>query len=348
MGIHNYKDNSLIRAELRIKEAEYPEENKNLILLFENFLFAEGLKTLRVLKYMLQLNTLARMLDKTMPGKVFLDMNRMDIQVLVAQIERSDKAEWTKHDYKVAIKRFFSWQNKENYRPSVDTDWISTSMKKSQTKLPEEMLTEEEIKLMIEKATHPRDKATIAVLYDSGCRIGELGSLKIKHVTFDQYGSILLVSGKMGVRRVRIMFSGEYLSTWLNNHPGKDDPESWVWVPNRGKGAGKAQMQYHAFRKVPADATAAAGIKKRIHPHLFRHSRSTELAQYLTESRMEEHLGWVHGSNSACPPILKLTRSPGNACIVGFVGVVPSAVSGTNSAHRTERESSTSTISIHS
>ncbi|WP_048173429.1 hypothetical protein [Methanosarcina siciliae] len=41
MGIHNYKDNSLKRAELRIREAEYHEENKNLILLFENFLFAE-------------------------------------------------------------------------------------------------------------------------------------------------------------------------------------------------------------------------------------------------------------------------------------------------------------------
>ncbi|MFA0822602.1 MAG: zinc-ribbon domain-containing protein [Methanomethylovorans sp.] len=31
--------------------------------------------------------------------------------------------------------------------------------------------------------------------------------------------------------------------------------------------------------------------------HLFRHSRSTDLAQYLTESQMKEHLGWVQGSN---------------------------------------------------
>ncbi len=42
-----------------------------------------------------------------------------------------------------------------------------------------------------------------------------------------------------------------------------------------------------------------AGIKKRIHPHLFRHSRSTHLAKHLTEAQMKQYLGWVQGSDMA-------------------------------------------------
>jgi len=89
------------------------------------------------------------------------------------------------------------------------------------SKLPEELLTEEEIKRMIEVANHPRDKAIIAVLYDTGTRIGEMGSLKIKHIVFDQYGAILTVNGKTGMRRVRIIFSVPYLASWLDIHPQK-------------------------------------------------------------------------------------------------------------------------------
>ncbi len=39
-----------------------------------------------------------------------------------------------------------------------------------------------------------------------------------------------------------------------------------------------------------------AGIKKRVYNHLFRHSISAGLAQYLTESQMKEQLGWTQDS----------------------------------------------------
>ncbi|WP_158024095.1 hypothetical protein [Methanosarcina horonobensis] len=53
----------------------------------------------RVLKYMMQLNTVARVIEKTSPGKLFTNMNRMDVQLVAAQIEHSDRAAWTKRDY---------------------------------------------------------------------------------------------------------------------------------------------------------------------------------------------------------------------------------------------------------
>ena len=69
------------------------------------------------------------------------------------------------------------------------------------------MLSEEEIKKMIEACENPRDRALVASLYESGTRISELGNIKVKHVKFDHYGAVLMVDGKTGMRRVRIIFS---------------------------------------------------------------------------------------------------------------------------------------------
>lgn len=38
------------------------------------------------------------------------------------------------------------------------------------------------------------------------------------------------------------------------------------------------------------------GIKKRVHPHLFRHSTATKMANHFTEAQMNQYFGWVQGS----------------------------------------------------
>ncbi|MCM1985612.1 tyrosine-type recombinase/integrase [Methanococcoides seepicolus] len=55
-------------------------------------------------------------------------------------------------------------------------------------------------------------------------------------------------------------------------------------------------MQYMGCLMILRRLAKSAGINKRIHPHLFRHSRATELANHLTQAQMESHLGWIHGS----------------------------------------------------
>jgi hypothetical protein len=43
-------------------------------------------------------------------------------------------------------------------------------------------------------------------------------------LVFDSYGAKLLVNGKTGARRVRIVSSVPYLTKWINEHPLKGDP----------------------------------------------------------------------------------------------------------------------------
>ena len=70
--------------------------------------------------------------------------------------------------------------------------------------LPEEILAPEDIKGISSAATNPRNRAMVAVLYESGCRIGEFLGLKLKNVEFDIHGAVIIVSGKTGMRRVRV------------------------------------------------------------------------------------------------------------------------------------------------
>ncbi len=56
-------------------------------------------------------------------------------------------------------------------------------------------------------------------------------------------------------------------------------------------------MGYASLVKQVKKAADAAGINKRIHAHLFRHSRATFMANHLTEAQMDAVFGWVQGSS---------------------------------------------------
>jgi len=113
-------------------------------------------------------------------------------------------------------------------------------------------------------------------------------------VKFDNYGAQLFVDGKTGFRRVRAVSSSPYLLEWINKHLLKDDSKAFLWLSNRLKPfgySGISEMLYRIARR--------AGIKKKVNPHNFRHSRATYLANFLTEAQMKEYFGWVQGSDMA-------------------------------------------------
>ncbi len=44
---------------------------------------------------------------------------------------------------------------------------------------------------MMNACMNSRDRAMIPLLYESGARIGEIGSMRVKDVSFDEYGAIV-------------------------------------------------------------------------------------------------------------------------------------------------------------
>ncbi|MEM3012579.1 MAG: tyrosine-type recombinase/integrase [Candidatus Hadarchaeales archaeon] len=289
IDIHN-RAHKLEMTINRIRSSKISIKNKEALLKFYDQCIAEGLSIERTEKYLTALLKMATMLKRD-----FEQAGREDIARVVRSIESSNYSEWTKHDYKVTLKKFYRWlRGGEDYPDEVK--WIKATIKNNDKKLPEELLTEEEVKKLIEAARHPRDKALVATLYESGCRVGELLSMGIKHVSFDDYGCQLIVRGKTGMRRVRVIASSPFLANWLDIHPLKGDPEAPLWVgigtTNKDK-----PLDYASVRKLLKVLGANAGIKKRLNPHMFRHSRATHLATVLTEAQMNQYFGWVQGSD---------------------------------------------------
>lgn len=115
-------------------------------------------------------------------------------------------------------------------------------------------MTEDEVKRLASVAKTSRNRALVLVLYESGCRIGEVLSLRIRNVEFDNHGAVLIVTGKTGMRRVRVIMSSPSIADWLNVHPRRDDPDFPLWV-----GQGRLRlcaMKYEAVRSALQDLAA--------------------------------------------------------------------------------------------
>ena len=293
LDIHHYKEK--LKSGLKcLEEDTISKKNKELINDFVRKGLLRGLSEARVLKYIEILRIVARTIEKD-----FDKADKQDIEKFVGNLQaRGDITSWTKYSYKVILKRFYKWYkgNDENYPDEVK--WIKCRLKRSEMKLPEEgdLLTEAEVQKLITVAEHPRDKALISLLYESGCRIGEVATLQLKNVSFDEYGTLIVVQGKTGSRKLRLVSSTPYLATWIQNHPFKDDKQAPLWI-NIGIKHHHKTLEYDAMRMQIKKIFEKAKINKRANPHSFRHARASFMANHLTEFQMNQYFGWIQGSN---------------------------------------------------
>ena len=290
--VHDYAS-KLAAALERLDKAGMLEEDRCKLREFHEFLVASGVNAARRERV---LSTLLNFAKRN--GKPFREFGKDDVQKLVVSIESGGYAEWTKYTYKVILKQFFRWlRGCEGSENPPETKWISTKIKNAAKLLPEELLTEEDIKKIAGAAQNPRDKALVMVLYDSGCRIGEILGLRLKDVVSDTKGFYLVVNGKTGARRVRLMPSVASLATWINMHPERDNPNAALWFHIK---SGKREViSYQYVRKVLERLFARAGVKKHCNPHIFRHSRATFYAAVLPEALLKEQMGWTQSTKMA-------------------------------------------------
>jgi site-specific recombinase XerD len=285
------------RAIRRLRsDSDISEKDRDCILRMVEHLLAKGMSRLRVVKYIDHLRMLARMAGRV-AGKPLRQLGREDVERLVHLVNSANYVEETKLSYKVVLKKFFQWLrgcNEEEYEYPEEVRWIKTTIRKKRL-LPEVLLTADEIRRLVEAAENQRDRALILTHYESGCRVCETLSLRIVNVGFDQYGAVLIVNGKTGPRRVRIIAAAPALASWLNIHPLRNDPNAPLWVA-MGTTSRYEPLSYDGMRVLLRRLARKAGLNKRVYTHLLRHTRATELANILTEAQMKELLGWTQSS----------------------------------------------------
>lgn len=285
----------------RLEEGDISQHNKDLIFNFEKTCVLEGLGKWRRIRIMSNLLIIAKDYLK----KDFDKATKEDLRNVVFKLNsREDWSVWTRHTHKTILRKFYRWLvfgNEYNNRVEVPEiiSWMKVTVsKKDKPKVKaSDILSEREAENLINVAEHPRDKAFISMLYELGARIGEIGGLCIRDVSKDKYSFLVDLSGKTGHRTPRIVVSDSYLTTWLNSHPLKDKPNAplWVVLGDRNK---DQNMNYGAFRALVLRLAERARIKKRIYPHLFRHSRVTHLLanKQINESQAKVYFGWVPSS----------------------------------------------------
>ncbi|WP_435153004.1 tyrosine-type recombinase/integrase [Haladaptatus sp. DFWS20] len=263
--------------------------NKRLLTDYKRDRTLDGLSYARLQKVFSHLKIVAEHVDQP-----FDDMTKDDVKSLVEWVHDRDLAESTISDYKQIIKNFWEWQHGEE--TSEMTDWITVGARGTSETLPEDLLTREDVRALLDGCRNPRDAAFIALLWESGARIGELIDLTVGSIEDHQHGKKLVIDGKTGARRLPLLESTPYLNDWLNKHP----------QPNRGaplwckiQQADDADpLSYNYIRqRLLERAKERAELEKPVNPHHFRHSRATYLANEFTEAQLCEWFGWVQGSD---------------------------------------------------
>lgn len=291
MDIHNYK-RRYTRTLERIKISdEITEDNKKIIFEFNDYLLSEGIGVAKIERYLADMIKFSKMLSKSFP-----DATETDIRRIIGKLNQTELAEETKKTFKIMLRKLYRFirniTKRGIYPPEVE--WISIAIPNNHKKLPEELLTEEEIIEIIRSCKNLRDKALIATLAESGCRVSEIGNMQIKHVSFEEYGARLTVNGKTGMRKILIINSAPYLQGWINQHPTNKDGESYLWCGQHTEAIGYARIT-----AILKNAAKKAEIKKRIYLHLLRHSRATILANKMSDSALKHYLGWTQSSKMA-------------------------------------------------
>lgn len=287
----------------RLKKEKISEKNKKLILDFHKYLFSEGSSKPRVIKLSWQLRVLGKLLNKD-----FDKADEQDIRGVVAEINHGEItrannvkkmiSEETKADYRRVIKQFYKWLEGEGKRYPEKVEWIKCKVKVNGQKV-KDLITIKEVKKLIEYSENDRDRAFLSFLYESGARIGEILNMRISDFqNMERWGKVR-ITGKTGPRTIIIVNSVPYINKFLSAHPFRKDSSQFLWI-SIGTYHHNERINYYGAKHLINRAFKRAGIKKkRIHLHLFRHSRATEMASHLTEAQMKKHFGWVQGSEMA-------------------------------------------------
>lgn len=278
--------------ELALEKIRKDPHNADILTKYHIARVAEGISPARIHKCLVTL----RLMSETL-GMPFEKATKDDIVRLVVKLEGGDIVDWTKRDYRVILKHFFKWMKnwEDGFPPEVRWLKKTTGVENKRPILAKDLLTAEEKTALVSATQNSRDKALLEVFFESGRRMGEILTLHIGDIEFDEIGAKLSIHGKVGNDFTRIISSAPTLRNWVESHPLKHKPDAALWIGLGGKNKNK-QISYAAARYVLSKIAKAAGITKRIHFYLFRHTRVDESLGKLTEAQQCMMFGWKFGS----------------------------------------------------
>lgn len=211
-------------------------------------------------------------------------------------------------DHVRILKSFYRWLISRRYS-GITLDELSelkSPPTDKETTDPGDLITADELAAMIKACKTHRDRAILAVLYESGARIGEVARLRWSDILFDKYGVRCTVNDtkERKKRYPRLINSTAYLAAWRNGYYGPSaEGSAYVFISTNGE-----PLEHRAISQVIGRAAERAGIKKRIYPHLFRKSRITELVRRNYQESVLKETFWANPDTMMFRTYLKLSE----------------------------------------
>ena len=254
------------------------QNNNNLITSYHTHLLLEkSLSGNSIDAYMSDLDKLIHFLADE--NKKVEEISLTDLQQFVAQLY-----DLGIHARSIAriisgIKSFYKFLVLDDYIQNDPTELLESP--KIGFKLPE-VLTVEEINLIISTIDlslpeGQRNRAILETLYSCGLRVSELISLRFSDLYLD--GGFIRVLGKgskqrlvpispVAIKEINLYLIDRRLIKIKKGH------EDILFLSKRGTALSRI-MIFHIIKQ----QTAAAGIRKTVSPHTFRHSFATHLLE---------------------------------------------------------------------
>jgi integrase/recombinase XerD len=223
-----------------------------------------------------------------------------DIKAIFRWMDNNRYKVETIEKYRAIIKKFYKmvYGNNEYYPDCVK--WFSVKVGKDKHSQERgldiaEYLEEEEIPILIENTPTVQKKAFLACLYESGSRPEEFLRLSNLDCKIDTNGAILILRGKTGERRIRIVSFAKLLQQWLDVHPLKHQKQFPIWI-SQATNYNNQPLGLRGAQLIIEEALAKGKLDKHKRLYLLRHSRATHLCKWLTEAQMCVFFGWQQGT----------------------------------------------------
>jgi integrase len=284
--IYRTEDKYIADLEQLDRDQRILPENKAAIKRFLNNKASEGVTTIRLCIIVGALQRVGKICTKPIA-----DFEEPDMREIVGIIERRENiSQWTKNMTKTILKGMLKSMGK---KPEI-YEWVKNKTPPNQLR-SEDLLTEEEMGKMVAATDSFMWRALLGILFECGPRPGELLNLRIKDIIRNGTKYKLYVRGKLektlGARVIYVYRSLPLLEQWLTIHPGNNDPESPVWITEKGK-----ILCLETFDIVYGKISRRARITKRNWPYLARHTRLTQLYRDLGAVIGAKLAGHVLGS----------------------------------------------------
>ena len=307
-----------------LEDSSIDPDNVQAIRDFVNHSAAEGISEVQQQR---QIQSLKSLLKKFAPDDFQLrGASEKEIRNMMAEMNRSDYADATKHKYKGAVKKFYKVENGGKHPEKVD--FFKVTRKKATSVTRDDLFTDDELKCLFKGFSSTRDRAFAIMLYESAARPGELLSRNIADFTSNEKGDFIFLEGLKNTpdRTNQLVRAGRTVREWLAQHPlggelgNIQDPNAPLWVKTEQQTCEHCgdipryhndddcdyepdyadRVNYDGFLRRFKDACERAEIpENKRRPYNLRHTRLTEVATFMGYEQLNKFAGWKPGSDRA-------------------------------------------------